>query len=32
MAGDARDAEFPEISRSIIDNREAFWAAMWREI
>jgi hypothetical protein len=31
MAGDARDAESPEISRSIIGSREAFWEAMWKK-
>jgi hypothetical protein len=32
MAGAARDAEFPKISRSIIFSREAFREAMWKKI
>jgi hypothetical protein len=31
MAGDARDAEVPRISRSIIGSREASLKAMWKE-
>jgi hypothetical protein len=32
MAGDARDAEAPRISRSIIGSHEVFWAAIEKKI